>query len=581
MPRSVTTLLIATFALLMILAPVDRASAQMEPLGIETTLVWDAGAAHPGGTIRGALHVQIEEHWHVHSNTPLEEGLIATVLTVTAPEGFTVTKIVYPAHVLITPDFQPDPLAVLENDFVIGIELAIDEAVAHGTHEIKTSLRYQGCDDTTCKPPDDRETIAELIIVAAGTPIEPIDSDHFDRIDFGKATAGPVATEDGAETAVAPGEDCDVMAELADFELLATAGGYLNVEDFLQFVGEAEGTVAKKKGMFEGKGMLAIMALIVIGGVLLNLTPCVLPLIPINLAILGAGAQSGSRLRGFALGGTYGLAMALVYGVLGLVVILTASSFGAINSTVWFNIAIAVLFVFLALAMFDVIVIDFTKYQGKLDVTSKAKQGTFLLAFFMGGVTALLAGACVAPVVIQVIVYASDMYTKAGEAHNTFNRIIALFLPFLLGVGLALPWPILGGGISVLPKPGTWMVRVKQAMGVFILIFAGYYGYLAYEIIRGPGDEASTICQDLARAKEENKPILIDMWATWCKNCLAMEETTFVDEEVVERLEDYIIIKYQAENTSISPAVDMLELFNGQGLPTYAILKPIQADAAD
>src|SRR5262249_4913844 len=79
---------------------------------------------------------------------------------------------------------------------------------------------------------------------------------------------------------------------------------------------------------------LAILLIVLIGGVALNLTPCVLPMIPINLAIIGAGTQAGigegfpSRARGFLLGATYGGAMAFVYGVLGLIVVLTAGTFG-------------------------------------------------------------------------------------------------------------------------------------------------------------------------------------------------------------------------------------------------------------
>ena len=103
---------------------------------------------------------------------------------------------------------------------------------------------------------------------------------------------------------------------------------------------------------FEERGPLAILALVLLGGLALNLTPCVLPLIPINLAIIGAGARAGSRTYGFVLGSFYGLAMALVYGVLGLGVILTASTFGTINASPWFNLGIAILFITLALAMF-------------------------------------------------------------------------------------------------------------------------------------------------------------------------------------------------------------------------------------
>ena len=108
------------------------------------------------------------------------------------------------------------------------------------------------------------------------------------------------------------------------------------------------------------------LLLIVLGGAGLNLTPCVLPLIPINLAIIGAGARASSRRRGFALGATYGLGMALVYGVLGLVVVLTGSKFGTLNSSAWFNVGIAVVFLIMSLAMFDLVNVDFSRFQGRI-----------------------------------------------------------------------------------------------------------------------------------------------------------------------------------------------------------------------
>src|SRR6185436_11670005 len=201
------------------------------------------------------------------------------------------------------------------------------------------------------------------------------------------------------------------LAKLDNFTVLGSTGGYLGAADFLTFIRNAESGV-QDKGMFEGRGPIAILLLVFLGGLALNLTPCVLPMIPINLAIIGAGTQAGigtglrSRPRGFLLGATYGGAMALVYGVLGLVVVLTAGTFGTINASPWFNAGIAALFVVLALAMFDVIVIDFSKLSSRIRF-KESSRGSFLLAFMMGGVAALLAGACVAPVVIQVVLFAS------------------------------------------------------------------------------------------------------------------------------------------------------------------------------
>jgi thiol:disulfide interchange protein len=169
------------------------------------------------------------------------------------------------------------------------------------------------------------------------------------------------------------------LAQLDGFTLQATTAGYLGSSAFLQFIHNAE-TGVKERGLFEGRGPLAILLIVFLGGLALNLTPCVLPMVPINLAIIGAGSHAGSRGRGFLLGGIYGAAMALVYGVLGLVVILTAGTFGTINSSGWFNLGIAVLFTFLALAMFDVITIDFSGLVGNMRVGESCKS-RFLCCF--------------------------------------------------------------------------------------------------------------------------------------------------------------------------------------------------------
>jgi len=302
-------------------------------------------------------------------------------------------------------------------------------------------------------------------------------------------------------------------------------------------------------------------------------------MIPINLAIIGAGAQAGSRARGLLLGSAYGAAMAVVYGVLGLVVILTAGTFGTINASPWFNVAIAVLFVLLALAMFGIFEIDFSRFMGRVD---DQKRGTMVLAFTMGAVAALLAGACVAPVVIQVVLFSSNLYASGTTA--------ALALPFVLGLGMAVPWPLAGAGIAALPKPGAWMMRVKQAFGVVILATAAYYGYTAYTLFANrwvdPAQVASSVqaqlkdgwhaslAEGLTLARRENKPVLIDMWATWCKNCLTMDKTTLADPAVKSALSGYVKIKFQAEDPEASPAREVMQHFDAIGLPTYVVLTP-------
>ena len=270
--------------------------------------------------------------------------------------------------------------------------------------------------------------------------------------------------------------------------------------------------------------------------------------------------------------------MAVVYGVLGLIVILSAQTFGTINASPWFNLGIAVLFVALALAMFDVFEIDFSKYSA--NVGTGSSRGSVMLAFTMGGVAALLAGACVAPVVIQVVLFSTNLYATGTSA--------ALALPFVLGLGMAAPWPFAGAGISALPKPGAWMVRVKQGFGVIIMLTAAYYAYTAYGIFRDrsvdPAQVSSSVdellkegwhadlAEGLAVAQREGKPVLIDMWATWCKNCLTMDKTTLVDPSVKAALDGFVKIKFQAESPDESPAREVMQRFGAVGLPTYVVL---------
>ncbi len=389
--------------------------------------------------------------------------------------------------------------------------------------------------------------------------------------------SAPTRVHAQAETAPASPAAAAALASFGEFEVLGKAAGYVGTDKFLQFMKDADAGV-KQPGMFDGRGPLAVLLLVFLGGLALNLTPCVLPMIPINLAIIGAGTKSGSRKRGFLLGGVYGLAMAVVYGVLGVVVILTAGSFGTLNASPWFNVGIAVLFVVLGLAMFDVVTIDLSRFSSGVRA-DESRRGSFALAFGMGGIAALLAGACVAPVVIQVILFSSDLYSK-GTA-------IALGLPFLLGVGMAIPWPIAGAGLAALPKPGAWMVRVKQAFGVIILVTAAYYGHEAWSLFRSagapPAESATAAVEDgwytslpaaIAAAKQEGKPVFIDMWATWCKNCFVMDATTFKDPAVVASMDKYIKVKFQAEDPEAQPAKALMEKFDSVGLPTYAIIQP-------
>jgi cytochrome c biogenesis protein CcdA len=562
------------------------AMRQLGPAPLQVMPVLERAEAHAGTSVRALLRVQVPAGLKLQANQPRDKSLIPTVLSFDAVPGVTVTETVFPNTTEVELPGYAEPLVVYAGDLVIGVIFELDAAVPPGSVRIPGHFQYQACDDRQCFIPRTIDTSWTLQVVPATQAIAPgtRDGDEaFSTIAFGTGAPPPVSAAAAPDVPAPPDAGAppvSVVALFDEFTIRSPAASYMNEDEFLEFVRNAEAGV-RPSGFFEDKGPLAILALVFIGGLALNLTPCVLPMIPINLMIIGAGAQGRHRGRGFLLGSAYGAAMAAVYGVLGLAVVLTAGTFGTINASPWFNFGIALLFVVLALAMFDVIAIDFSRLSSRVQF-SQQSRGTFMLAFGMGAVAALLAGACVAPVVIQVVVFASEQYASGSAA--------ALALPFVLGLGMAFPWPIAGAGFSALPKPGAWMVRVKQVMGVFILATAAYYAYVGYGILSArwvdPAEVAAgveemleagwhaSLADGLEAAKREGTPVLVDFWATWCKNCLVMDQTTMKAPAVQAALEGYTKIKVQTEDPEAPPYRDLMQRIGAFGLPAYVILDP-------
>lgn len=332
------------------------------------------------------------------------------------------------------------------------------------------------------------------------------------------------------------------------------AQGYMDADAFLAFLrGEAVAPA------LPASGVLLVLALL-LAGAAMNLTPCVLPMVPVNLIVIGKSASRGLL---------YGLGIALAYGLLGVLAAVGGLAFGTIQSSPVFNAFVALVFVALGLSLGGVFPIDFTRLRAHTSVRASG----VLFPLFMGALSAVLAGACVAPVLISALVLTASQYA-AG------NRL-ALALPFVLGLGMALPWPFLGAGLRVLPKPGAWTKGVNRAFAVLVLVFAVWYGRLAVlgwrapdaGTLAGSSDEATpaTFEAALATARASGRPVLVDCWATWCKNCTAMEKGTLRDPRVVAALEGYAVIRLQAEDLA---ALTRLPGFGAiRGLPAFAVYK--------
>ena len=364
--------------------------------------------------------------------------------------------------------------------------------------------------------------------------------------------------------------------QLPEHTVVKKGFGFMEKEKFLSFLPDTvEAAViettstAAEQAMFDGKSAIVVLLLTFLGGLALNLTPCVLPMIPINLSIIGASAQEKKR-HAILRAGIYAFGMVLACGITGLIAVLGGASIGGLAAKWYFNLIAAIIFLFLGLSMFDIINLDLTKYQSKFKIPSTAKLfGVFLL----GAITAILAGACVAPVVIAIMIYSAGLYAS--------GIVWGLFLPFVLGFGMAIPWPLLAAGLSFLPKPGGWMVHVKHLFGLLIILIGIYYGIQAWKLYfpekKVPQTEESqkqtSLKTALLNAKKSGKPVFVDFYADWCKNCIAMEKTTFQEPDVKKRFEGYEFVKIDATNTNDPEIQKLLKLYDIKGLPAFLILK--------
>ena len=332
------------------------------------------------------------------------------------------------------------------------------------------------------------------------------------------------------------------------------AQGYMSPDQFLSFLNGGDATAALPTSM------LLLPVFLIAAGLAMNLTPCVLPLVPVNLIVIGKSWRRGLL---------YGLGCAIAYGALGVAAAVGGLAFGTIQGSPWFNVGVAVVFAVLALALLGVFSLDFSRYRTAVRARPRASAA---FPFFMGALSAVLAGACVAPVLVSALLLTADLYAK-GHA-------FALALPFMLGVGMALPWPFLGAGLNVLPKPGAWMKHVNRLFAVMVLCFAAWYAHLAYRGFAGSAAGAASAADGVVEATPETfaaafaaagRPVLVDCWSSWCKNCAAMDRGTLVDPEVRAAMRRYTVMRLQAEDITALRAMPGFEKVSG--LPAFVIFE--------
>ena len=235
-----------------------------------------------------------------------------------------------------------------------------------------------------------------------------------------------------------------------------------------------EGNSARIAQALADEGVVFILLLFFLAGLLLALTPCILPMVPIlsSIIVQQAGKQGEvSRSAAFSISLVYVAAMAATYALIGVIAGLLNFDLQAHFNNPWIMIPMGLLFVALAFSLFGYFDLGLpASWQSRLTGLSDNAQGKgWIGTAIMGSLSALIVGTCSAPVISGAILFIS----LTGKA------MLGGMALFVMGVGAGVPLLLVGAGANkLIPKPGGWMERVSQAFGVMMLMMALY-------IIRG------------------------------------------------------------------------------------------------
>ncbi len=522
----------------------------------------------PGGQLKLAVKALIDEGWHINSNKPKEDFLIPTTIELDSASGLKFDKLVFPKAREIKFEFSDIPLVVYEKEAIIGGIIAIPKTVKPGEKVVKLKFTYQACNNATCLPPVTIDTSFTIQIVDSKTPINEINPEIFSGLDLSYT---------GAAVSTGPEE-----SSIAD--------------------------------TLESSGLLLGLLFVFLGGLALNLTPCVYPLIPITIGYFG-GQSEGRTGRLFILGLLYVLGMAITYSVVGVVTSLSGAVFGTLLQNPIVIIFIVLVFIGLALSQFGVY--EF-KLPDKLVMKAGGARGGMFGAFFMGLTMGIVAAPCIGPFVIGLVTYV------AAKGDPVFG----FWMFFFLALGLGTPYLFLAlfsGKIKSLPRAGLWMESVKHIFGLLLLGMALYFAgplipkeinhyvlpvfmilsgiFLLFFDKHGNNIKSFRIIKSLisigiiglavyllwptekispdwikfdkvkySQALENNEKMIIDFYADWCIPCKELDAITFSDPRVIEATKSFKTYKVDMTHTMDEKTEKIRKEFNIKGMPTIIIM---------
>ncbi len=399
---------------------------------------------------------------------------------------------------------------------------------------------YQGCADAgLCYPPQKRHF--RLTVGAGGNVVDVSTAKAEDGTSSASLTSsGPAARQAPAGTS---DDDGGITRALASGSALQVAGVFF------------------------------------LAGVLLSLTPCVLPMVPILSSIIVGQQGNVSRGRGLALALAYSQGMALIYTALGVAAGLLGQGLAAYLQHPWVLLGFAALMVLLALSMFGLYELQLpASVQSWLGAgSSRLPGGKFVSVFAMGVVSALVVSPCVSAPLAGALLYIS----RSGDVLLGGSALYAM------AWGMSMPLLLVGVSAgSLLPRSGPWMTRVKALFGVLMLGMAVWIARPAWPFLvaQVSGQQASgthqsvlpfqrvrslvELDQAIATAGAQGKPVMLDFYADWCVSCIEMERDTFTHPEVKQRLAGAVLLQADvtANNADDRALLQRFALFGPPGI---------------
>jgi thiol:disulfide interchange protein DsbD len=367
-------------------------------------------------------------------------------------------------------------------------------------------------------------------------------------------------------------------------------------------------------GVFAAHGYFIGLMVVLLGGLALNLTPCVYPLIGVTVAYFGN--DNGAPCKVMVLASLYVLGIALMFSGVGVAVALSGGLFGAALQKPYVLMVIAAMLLTLAASSFGLFVVQ--PPQWIMQRAGVARPGYFG-AIVMGLGMGVVAAPCIGPIVLGLLLI----------VQRSQSALFGFVLFFTLAIGLGLPYialAVAAGSIRRLPRSGEWLAWVEQLFGFVLVglalsfldpvvpdrliaralpyyvaaaaIFLGFIsgagrhwrpflilrmalgliatGTLIYMVTQSHRAPPPLVFESynqslLQAAKAEHRPVVIDFSADWCVPCREMERTTFIDPTVVREAARYV--RLRADLTAESPAnYALMKEFGVQGVPTMVFI---------